>query len=163
MNLGAQQAKGDILYFVHGDTLPPLNYMNDIQQAISEGFPAGCFRFRFDSNRRIFIFNNYITRFNKIFVRGGDQSLYVRRDIFDKLGGYRQDYIIMEDYDFITKIQRQHPFKVIPNDVIISARKYETNSYLKVQLANVTVFTMYRLGFSQARLANTYKRMLDYR
>ena len=163
MNLGAQQAKGELLYFVHGDTLPPLNYMKDIQQAVSEGYPVGCFRFRFNSNRRIFKINNYITRLNKIFVRGGDQSLFVPKEIFKKLGGYRKDYIIMEDYDFILKAQKRYPFKVVPNDVLVSARKYETNSYIKVQLANILVFTMYRLGFSQQRLANTYKKILDYR
>jgi len=163
MNIGAKEATGELLYFVHGDTLPPKNYMQDIQKAIGEGFPMGCFRFRFNSDRAILKFNNYMTRFNRTFVRGGDQSLFVTREIFEEFGGYREDYIIMEEYDLIEKAQKKYPFKIIPNEILVSARKYHTNGYLKVQLANATVFTMYRLGFPQERLKKTYSKMLDYR
>ncbi|MEL6922687.1 MAG: TIGR04283 family arsenosugar biosynthesis glycosyltransferase [Bacteroidota bacterium] len=163
MNLGAAAARGELLYFVHGDTLPPPDYMNNIQSALTDGYPIGCFRFRFNSNRSLLKINSFMTRFNRMFVRGGDQSLYVTREVFDQLGGYREDFIIMEEYDFIEKAQKNYPFRIIPNEVLVSARKYDHNSYLKVQIANATVFTMYRLGFSQQRLKATYRRMLDYR
>jgi len=152
MNEGAEAATGELLYFVHGDTLPPKKYMHDIQQAIVEGYPMGCFRFRFNSDKAILKFNNFMTRFNRMFVRGGDQSLFVTREIFEELGGY-----------FIGKAQKKYPFKIIPNEILVSARKYQNNAYLKVQLANATVFTMYRLGFPQERLKKTYSKMLDYR
>ena len=163
MNLGAKAAKGEVYYFVHGDTLPPINYMEDIQEALSSKYPVGCFWFKFDSPKKIFIFHNYMTHLDKIWCRGGDQSLFVTRAVFEELGGYRDDYLIMEEYDFIAKAQEKYDFKIIPNEVLVSPRKYEMNGYLRVQLANTTVFTMYRLGFSQEKLAKTYRRMLSNR
>ncbi len=163
MNEGAAAATGNILYFVHGDSLPPEDYYENIKTAVAAGSQIGGFRFVFDSDKAIFAFNNYITKFNKIFVRGGDQTMYVTRELFDKLGGFRSDFKIMEDYDFIERAQKVTDFKVIQNDVLVSARKYDTNSWARVQIANVIVFSMYRFGASQDRMVNTYKRLLDYR
>ena len=163
MNMGAAAAKGDVFYFVHGDTLPPINYMENIQEALSCKYPVGCFWFKFDSPKKIFIFHNYMTHLDKIWCRGGDQSLFVTRAVFEELGGYRDDFMIMEEYDFIAKAQQKYKFKIIPNEVLVSPRKYEANGYLRVQLANTTVFTMYRLGFSQEKLAKTYRKLLNGR
>jgi hypothetical protein len=66
----------------------------------------------------------------------------------------------MEDYDLIERIQQQHPFKIIPKEVTVSARKYEHNNYLRVQLANFIVFMMYFWGCSQEKLLKTYKQLL---
>lgn len=163
MNYGAEHATGDILYFVHGDSLPPKEYFTDIENALEKGHQIGGFRFVFDSDKSVLGFNNYLTRFNKIFVRGGDQTMFVTRNLFDRLGGFKNEFRIMEDYDFIERAQKITPFKVIQNDVLVSARKYDTNSWARVQIANVIVFSMYRFGASQDRMVNTYKRLLDYR
>lgn len=160
MNQGASQAKGEILYFVHGDSLPPEDYYKDIESALKQNYRVGGFRFKFDSKRRILNFNSYMTRFNRLWVRGGDQTMFVCRKLFKELGGFREDYLIMEDYDFIERAQEVTPFKVIQNDVLVSARKYEEHSWLRVQIANSVVFTMYRMGFSQEKLVHTYKRIL---
>jgi len=50
MNFGASHAKGEILYFVHADAIPPKGYGESIIQAIQAGYPIGCFRLKFDSN-----------------------------------------------------------------------------------------------------------------
>jgi len=163
MNFGAKNATGDILYFVHGDSLPPEYFCMNIKESLQEGSQIGGFRFKFDSNKKILAFNNWTTQFNKIFVRGGDQTMFIKRNLFEELEGFDENFRIMEEYDFIERAQKKTPYKVIPKDVLVSARKYDTNSWLRVQIANVTVFTMYRLGCSQDRMVNTYKRMLDYR
>ncbi len=163
MNRGVEQTSGELLYFVHGDTLPPEDCLDKILLAVAEGYPVGCFRFRFDSDSWMLKMNAYFTRFNQIWCRGGDQSLFITREAFNALGGYRDDYRIMEDYDLIIRARKQYPFKVIADDVIVSARKYETNSYLRVQTANFIVFNMFRLGYSQETMARTYKRLLNYR
>lgn len=161
MNYGAAHTTGELLYFVHADTLPPECYMERVQKAIKEGFPIGCFWFEFDSDRKIFKFQNYMTRFDKMYCRGGDQSLFVTRAVFDEMGGYKDDFIIMEEYDFIGRVRKKHPFKIIPKAVKVSARKYENNSYLRVMFANTVVFSMYRFGASQQAMAKMYRSLLN--
>ncbi|MFN7115419.1 MAG: TIGR04283 family arsenosugar biosynthesis glycosyltransferase [Saprospiraceae bacterium] len=162
MNFGAHHATGEVLYFVHGDTVPPCSYMDDVLEAVAEGFPIGCFRFRFESSHPLLRINAYMTRFNYLWCRGGDQTLFVTRQVFNELGGYREDHIIMEEFDFIRRAQARYPFKIIPKEVLVSARKYDKNGYLRVQLANLIVFNMFRLGFPQQSLAQTYRRLLNY-
>ena len=160
MNHGYENSTGDILYFVHADTLPPLSFVEDIRAALAEGYPLGCYRFEFDSPRKILKINAYFTRFDKMWCRGGDQTLYVTRTLFKELKGYCSKHYIMEEYDFIARARKQHPFKIMAKAVLVSARKYEDNGYLKVQFANLIVFNMYRLGFSQEKMVNFYRSML---
>lgn len=163
MNHGATHAKGDILYFIHADVLPPNRCFQDIENALSEGYVSGCFTYQFNSKKWILKINAFFTRFDKIWCRGGDQTLFVQKSVFEQLGGYRNDFQIMEDYDLIKKLQTQFSFKIIKNNVLVSARKYDTNSYLKVQRANLTIFRMYNNGASQTEMVAAYKRLLDYR
>ncbi len=162
MNLGYEHSTGDLLYFVHADSLPPESYTDDILNAIEEGYQAGCYRFRFDSERLLLRINSYFTRFNRIMCRGGDQTLFITRSLFENLGGFHEDFIIMEDYDLIQKIQKSAAFKIIPKEVVVSARKYEKNSYLRVNLANLVVFMMYFGGAGQQRMRNIYTRLIHH-
>ena len=160
MNHGYENSTGDILYFVHADTLPPLSFVADIRAALAEGYPLGCYRFEFDSPRKILKINAYFTRFDKMWCRGGDQTLYVTRSLFKELKGYCSKHYIMEEYDFIARARKENRFKIMPKSVLVSARKYENNGYLKVQFANLMVFNMYRLGFSQEKMMKFYRSML---
>jgi len=160
MNYGASKSSGNILYFVHADTIPPSTFATDIVHELAAGYPLGCFRFLFDSPRKLLKVNSYFTRFDKIWCRGGDQTLFVKRQLFEELNGYRDDHKIMEEYDFIIRARKEVPFKIIPKDVIVSARKYDHNGYLRVQVANLVVFNMYRFGASQERMVKTYRRLL---
>lgn len=162
MNYGAAKARGELLYFVHADTLPPETYLSDILQAVDEGHPIGCFRFRFNSNKLLLKINSYFTRFDRLWCRGGDQTLFVTKTLFEELNGYRNDYCIMEEYDFIIRARKKYPFKIIPKDVLVSARKYEKNGYLRVQVANLIAFNMFRFGAPQERIRQTYHRLLDF-
>lgn len=160
MNLGAQKAKGNILYFVHGDTLPPKCYSTSIQKALADQYPIGCFRYQFKSDRKLLKINAFFTRFRMIWCRGGDQSLFIKKEIFEAMQGYREDYCIMEDFEFILRARKEYPFKIIPKNMLVSARKYEENSYMRVQVANLIVFNMFRLGYSQEAMVRMYRRLL---
>ncbi|MFK7948398.1 MAG: TIGR04283 family arsenosugar biosynthesis glycosyltransferase [Saprospiraceae bacterium] len=161
MNFGVSQSSGEILQFVHADTTPPKTFYNDILQAIDEDYPAGCFTYCFDSSSWILKVNAYFTQFDKLWCRGGDQAIFIKRAIFEEFGGYRNDYLIMEEYDLLKKIFKKYPFRIIKNDAIVSARKYENNSYMRVQIANFLVFNMYRFGYSQQKMVNMYRRILN--
>lgn len=162
MNLGAQLAQGDLLYFVHADALPPTTYVHDIQEALAAGYGIGCYRFRFNSKKFLLKINSYCTRFDRIMCRGGDQTLFVTRAIFAEFEGYRPDWVIMEEYEFLMRVRKKYAFKIIPKDVLVSARKYDHNNYFRVNLANLTVFLMFFAGCSQTRLLNTYKRLIHH-
>lgn len=164
MNVGAEASKNDILYFVHADSIPPASFVNDIVESLEMGFQSGCYRYKFDHYYTPLLrINSYCTRFDRIMVRGGDQTLFITRSLFDELGGFREDYRIMEDYDLIEKIQNATNFRIIQKDAIVSSRKYEDNGYFRVQIANLTIFMMYFAGASQEMMCHAYSNMLDYR
>lgn len=160
MNLGAEHTQSEVVYFVHADTLPPICYMESIQKALRQDFQIGCFRYQFDSPRMLLKINAFFTRFPMLWCRGGDQSLFVTKDLFKTMNGFRGNYVIMEDFEFIKRVRSKYPFKIIQKDMIVSARKYKENSYMRVQIANLIVFNMYRFGYSQERMVNTYRRLL---
>ncbi|QKG55772.1 glycosyltransferase family 2 protein [Hymenobacter sp. BRD128] len=163
MNYGAQQAQGEVLYFVHADVGIHPDYVATIRAAVARGHAAGCYRFRFDSEHPLLRINSYGTRFKGIMSRGGDQTLFVTRALFEQLGGFNEQFVIMEDFEIIQRIRRVASFHIVPLNVVVSARKYETNGWLRVQLANLTAFAMYFLKLPPPRIARTYKLLLNYR
>lgn len=160
MNMGARFATGSILYFVHADSRPPKTFQKDIRKCIERGHESGCYRFTFDSDHPLLKLNSYFTRFNRLICRGGDQTLFITRSFFEALGGFREDYRIMEDFEFIRRAQSAGPFKIIPKDTVVSARKYSDNSYMKVNLVNLIVFTMFFMGASQKTMIHAYKSLI---
>ncbi len=160
MNYGADYASGDILYFVHADTIPPASFRDDIKEAFSQGYKSGCYRYQFDVDHPLLKINAYCTRFDRLMCRGGDQTLFISRNLFEKLGGFREDYMIMEDYDLIQKIQSEAMFRIIPKNATVSARKYDNNSYFRVNFVNLVVFLMYLAGLSQETMDHAYRNLI---
>ncbi len=160
MNLGAEQTDGEILYFVHADSIPPISFVDDIYQCFTNGFDAGCYRFRFNSNHPLLKINSYCTRFDRLMCRGGDQTLFVKRSVFNELGGYKDHYLIMEDFDLIQQLRKNYAFRIMPKDVIVSARKYDNNPYLKVNFINLVIIMMYFFGASQNTMVHAYKELI---
>jgi len=162
MNMAAKKAKADILYFVHADTLPPKDFLNQVLAAIASGAEFGSFRFRFDSDRAALRFNSWCTRIPIMMFRGGDQSLFITRKLFDRLGGYDEKYLVMEDYDIIRRGKKFSRFHILSDDVIVSSRKYTENSYPRVNLSNFFIFCLYYLGVSPLRLKILYGRLIKH-
>jgi len=129
MNHGAKAAQGDLLYFVHADSLPPEKFCLSIKESLETGSQIGGFRFKFDSNKKILAFNNWTTQFDKIFVRGGDQTIFIKRKLFDELQGFDEKFRIMEEYDFIERAQKKTPYKVQIAFPIFKIRHLEIVKY----------------------------------
>lgn len=161
MNLGAASSSGDILYFIHADTIVPSTFLDDIERAIQSGFLHGSYSFEFDSQRPIFRINNFLTRLKFSFVRGGDQTLFVKRDAFEEEGGYDEKYVIMEEYDLLRKLKKRGSFCLMEGSVKVSARKYEKNSYLRVLLSNILVFSLFRMQVTPVKLKKIYNTLLN--
>lgn len=157
MNLGAAQARSEILYFIHADTLPPHNYDQLICEHLDSERQAGCFRMAFDSEHLWMKLAGWGTRFNWKFCRGGDQSLFVRKALFEKIGGYDQRYIICEDLHLIDRIYEHTRFRVLPQKVISSARKYRARGLWQLQWHFWVIQFKYRQGHSPERLWAYYQ------
>lgn len=160
MNKGAQLASGDVLYFVHADVKPPKSFYTDIEKCIADGHKFGCYRFKFDTDSKGLNFNSYFTRFDWMFCRGGDQTMFVTAAFFTEMNCFNEEYIIMEDFDFIRRARRKSKLKIMKASVIVSSRKYEHNSYLKVNWINVTSYWMFMLGRSPRKIRDYYKKNL---
>ena len=164
MNEGAKQANYDILYFVHADVAVPESFYNDITEALQAGFGCGCYRSDFDSYPGLMKINALMTRLNILTFRGGDQTLFITKRIFQQLGGFDEYYSIMEDYDFIRRIWKSKiAFKLIKKSVVISTRKYRSNSWLRVQIANGVAVFMFNRGKHPEEIKKAYRKLLNYR
>ena len=133
MNLGAQKATSDILYFLHADTFPPTHFDDYILREIQQGNKAGCFRMKFDSWHPVLLVSQFFTRFNVRWCRGGDQSLFVEKAFFEELNGFDESYTIYEDCEFINRLYDCEEFTIIPKSVTTSARKYKSKGTWKLQ------------------------------
>lgn len=162
MNHGASLAKGDVLYFIHADTFPPLTFAEDIGNAIEGGYDMGRYKSKYLSRQPLLRLNEWFTRFDFFICMGGDQTLFVTKALFDQLGGFKRDMMLMEEYEFCKRARERGKYKIMNGTALISARKYEKNSWLQVQKANYAVVQLYKKGASQQELVNTYKRMLNW-
>ncbi|TWR25448.1 glycosyltransferase [Mucilaginibacter achroorhodeus] len=163
MNFGASLANGDLLYFVHADTLPPETYVTDITNAIKAGYDLGRYLSTYDSKSWLLKLNAMLSRLDTFGGMGGDQTLFITKDLFQQTGGFDGTMKIMEEFEFCARARKQGNYKIIKKPVLISARKYDTNGWLTVQKANYTIVKMYQNGASQESMVSKYKEMLNYR
>ncbi len=160
MNYAAAKASGDILYFIHADSLPPVNFATDIIEAVNIGFDFGRYRTKFDSSKLLLKINAWFTRFNWFICYGGDQTLFVTKELFKKSGGFKNELLIMEEYEFCDRLMKDYKYKIFADTALISTRKYEGRSWLKVQQANRKAVKLFKKGVSQQEIVKTYKQML---
>jgi len=161
MNYGASFATGNILYFLHADTIPPKNFTADITNSIAKGYVAGCFLLSFDHDHWFLKANCWFTRFDVDAIRFGDQSLFVTKDIFELTGGFSEKHIVLEDQHLIKRLKKTGRFTIIKKPVITSARKYLENGIYITQGIFFIIYFMYRLGYSQQKLVTTYRKLIS--
>jgi rSAM/selenodomain-associated transferase 2 len=160
MNAGASIATENVLHFIHADSILPAGFAEDIMRSIHEGYVCGCFRLSIDYPHWFLKFNCWFTRFDINTFRFGDQSLFVSRDLFKKIGGFRNDLIILEDQEIIHRLKKHGKLKVINTTIITSAKKYIANGVFYLQTIYYLIYIMYHLGFSQQKLLKTYKKLI---
>lgn len=160
MNAGAAASAGDILYFLHADTFPPPAFEAQVKQAVQQGAGSGCYRLRFDFQHWFLRLNAWFTRFDVDAIRFGDQSLFVRRDVFTKVGGFNEQLLLLEDQEVISRLKKIASFVVLPQQVVTSARKYREVGVYRLQAGYFLVYGLYRLGVAQEQLLRVYKWLL---
>ncbi len=165
MNDGATVAKGNILAFLHADVIPPKTFFSDIQKTIQSGFDAGFFSYRFDTDSFLLRINASFTKKDGIFTGGGDQCLFIKKSVFEKLEGFDGNQVLMEDFEFFKRMKSAGArYTIIDNDLVVSARKYKHNSYVRVNLSNFLLVVLFKMGFAPKKLKSLHNRLLrlDY-
>ncbi len=161
MNLGAQLANGDMLAFLHADSIPPPAFADNIVDALSSVYDAGLFSYKFDKSGPLLKINEFFTSRNGLFTGAGDQCLFIKTSVFNHLGQFNESQLIMEDFEFFDRIKRHKiKYTLVKNNLIVSSRKYDFNSYLRVNFSNLVLFLMYKLGYSAEKIKKTHNTML---
>ncbi len=156
MNTGAAHADGDILLFLHADTVLPQGAFVEITRALKiPGVAAGFFRLSFDIPHPFLRFLSLFTSFNWWWARYGDQGLFLTRKIFGELGGFKE-IPIMEDVDIARRLRNRGSLYIVQKPVVTSARRYLGKGIYRQHLLNFFMVTTYHLGVSPERLKKWY-------
>jgi len=158
MNAGANHSKSTILYFLHADSYPPQNFDNLIISEIEKQQLAGCFKMRFDSNHWWLAIVGWATRFNWKICRGGDQSLFITKALFNEIGGFDQRYSIYEDQILTNQLYKRKQFVVIKHWIVTSARLYEKKGVWNLQYHFLMIHLKKWLGASAEEIYTYYKK-----
>lgn len=128
MNAGARVAKGDAFLFLHADTQLPLSALKDVRSALQD---PECKGGRFDVKlsarrwafRMIESLINLRSRWTK--VATGDQAIFVRRSVFEEIGGF-PEIPLMEDLAFSRALKKRGKIACLRSQVVTSSRRWET-------------------------------------
>ena len=160
MNAGASVAKGEILIFLHADTELPILAFEKISAVMKQReYIAGAFDLGIKSDRLIFkiiaSLASLRSRLNRIPY--GDQAIFIRREYFKKIGGYRE-IPLMEDMELMKCIKKSgHKIWIFYDRVRTSPRRWEEEGVIYCILRNWTLQALYALGTSPYKLATFYK------
>ena len=158
MNCGARQASGEILLFLHADTRLPESALDDIESALGDQHcPGGRFDVELEGShwmlKIIGAMINYRSRATRIGT--GDQAIFVRREIFERIGGY-QDIPLMEDIALCRALKCFGRIACLRSRVVTSARRWESDGVWSTIVKMWTLKFLYLAGVSPARLNKFY-------
>ena len=160
MNVGAAAATGNILLFLHADTLLPEGYDGQVRGALSQpGAAAGAFTLGIDSPLPSLRIMEYVANWRSRFLQKpyGDQGLFLAAETFRTIGGY-PDLPIMEDFELIRRLKRRGRIVVLPFAVTTSARRWLNVGVWKTWFVNQLAITAYLLGTAPGTIARFYNR-----
>jgi hypothetical protein len=118
---------------------------------------GGTITLRFDENRPLLRLYALSTRLPFRLFHYGDQGIFVRRSVFERLGGFRE-IPLMEDVDFLRRLHRAGRVALTPAPITTSARRFVEGGVLRQQLLNIALVAAFELGVAPERLAGWYGR-----
>ena len=159
LNRAAAIATGDVLLFLHADTMLPMGAAAAIESALREAHViGGAFRLRLDHPGRLaaLVAYNVNLRSSLLNTFFGDQALFVRREVFARAGGF-QDWSVMEDLEILARLRRHGRLALLDEEVITSARRHQRNGWLTT-ISTIWIMTLLnRLGVSGHAMIRWYK------
>ena len=159
-NEGARCAKGDVLLFLHADCQLGNQCIEQIRQAFTDLSKAyGGFRQSIEEQGMIF---RILERGNAARVKWqslvfGDQGFFVRRDLFEKVGGF-EDVRLMEDVILSQSLRRHGKLVLLPGPIIVGSRRWKQHGVVRQTVRNWVLMFAWRCGVPPNRLADYYRR-----
>jgi len=147
LNAGVAVTQGDILLFLHADTLPERTGITELLTVMQdESIDGGAFRMRFDDTRLIYrrICSSITKRSLRTNSYTGDQAIFTRRDVFQRLGGYL-DWPFMEEVDYSEGMGKAGNVVLLNAEVETSARRHQHWGLFRTQLTVVLIRILYLL------------------
>jgi rSAM/selenodomain-associated transferase 2 len=158
MNLGAKVAKGDILLFLHADTILPRNALFSIIDLLKdEKYSAGAFNLGFDDDSLKFKLLGIITSLRSKLTKipYGDQALFVRKEQFDEICGF-MPMSLFEDVDFCRRLKaKKFQIGIVSSKVLTSSRRFQKCFMCNI-IKNWFITILYYLGYDVDKLAKLY-------
>ena len=158
MNAGASAATGQILLFLHADTRLPEGFDRHVRTLLAEpGVAAGAFQFCIAGAGRSLRLIQRATnlRARLLQMPYGDQTLFLNRDTFRRLGGF-SEMPILEDFDLVRRLRRVGRVAIAPADAVTSARRWHDLGPWRTTWINQMVLLGHYLGVAPGRLADWY-------
>ena len=157
MDAGASLARGDVLWFVHADSIPPGESIREIEHALEDPrVTSGNFSIVFEGST---IAARHLTwtypRLRMLGLYYGDAGIFVRRSAYDEVGGFRP-YPLFEDLDLVKRLKRHGRFVNLRCRLIASSRRFENKSYGRVWAIWIVLQLLFWFGVSPNRLARWY-------
>ncbi|HXR76358.1 MAG TPA: TIGR04283 family arsenosugar biosynthesis glycosyltransferase [Bryobacteraceae bacterium] len=155
---GALKARGNILWFVHADTIPPTHALADIVAALSDPSVAGGnFGLTFDgasrAARQLTAIYPILRLLNLCY---GDSGIFVRRTIYDAIGGFRS-FALFEDLDLLQRLRRAGRFVHLKSRIMTSSRRFENKNFALMWMHWTVLQVLYWGGVSPNLLARWYR------
>lgn len=159
-NRGAEAAQGRVLLFLHADTLLPVDYVRAVfETLLSRNVALGAFKFRTDLEKRPARVIERLVNFRSRRLRlpYGDQGLFVRKEVFQRAGGF-PNVPIAEDLFFVKQLRRQGRLGLTKAYITTSGRRWRRAGILRTTWINQVILVGLALGISAHALASIYQR-----
>jgi rSAM/selenodomain-associated transferase 2 len=158
-NQGAKRAKGEILVFLHVDTKLPEGSFDFLKERFADPkLQIGTFRMRFDRDHWFLGLCGFMTQFDSVWTRFGDQCIVVRKSFFEEISGF-PDWPLFEDVEFLRRARRKTSIGSFPLQVVTSARRFEKNGILRQQMFNGLLLMQFLTGADVGKLAERYRKL----
>ena len=159
MNLGAQQAGGEILLFLHGDSLLPLNFATEVRTHLSRtDVVAGAFRLAIEGRSLSYRIIEMGANCRSILFQMpyGDQGLFLPVSLFHDLGGF-SPIPFMEDFDMMLRLRRRGRIAICRSSMFTSSRRWREFGPWRTTLRNQFLVVGFLLGVPPSRLGQWYQ------
>jgi rSAM/selenodomain-associated transferase 2 len=154
---GAEAATGRTLFFMHADSILSGRGRSALVDAVSgPSFQIGTFRLGFDRPHPLSTLYSWCTCFDSVWTSFGDQGIVIRRELYERLGGF-PPWEILEDVELLRRARRLVAVRSLAGEMITSARRFERVGILRQQLRNAFIILRYLAGTCPGELVCLYE------